>query len=310
MCKQITSKVTLILLVLGVMSNSFKSQASPVFEVSKASAKPNQTNKHNLFSPTSKDAEDIVVDEVIYFNSSSTSCTVSSILKKYAGESMPISVGSSTWRAKFAVGGQFAEIALSYNVQSDHLSFSKTLSSNITYSVDPNGEFIHFYLNGSPFFSIADMKTCNAEMCGSLEFYMDNTVVSLYTCNSGGGSNSFVAKNGSTTQATHTYQQLDVTTGVDIAKKGLTKTLITTQAASPNPFTNNVTIRYNLMTDAHVNVTVYNSVGQVVDVLVNQNQAKGINSIDWEKAGEMKAGLYFYEIKANNERMVGKLIKQ
>jgi hypothetical protein len=311
MCKQITSKVTLILLVLGVMSNPFKSYASPVFETAKASVRPNPTNKLTFATPASTDAGDVVIDDLVIFNfSSTTSCTVSSTLKKYAGESMPINVGSNTWRAKFTAGGQSTDIALSYNVQTDHLTFNKVLGSNVTYTVDPNGEFIRFFINGNPFFSIEDMKTCDQEMCGRLNFSTNYTVLRLYSCNSsGGGSNALVAKVGSTTQHTDASKQDDAESA-RVDHQDSKKSTVATHAVAPNPFTNKATISYNLVTDAQVNVTIYNSIGQKVDVLVNQRQAKGLNSVEWQATDSLKGGLYFYEITANNERMVGKLIKQ
>jgi Secretion system C-terminal sorting domain len=313
MCQQITSKVTVILLVLGVMSNTFKSQASPIRETANVSTKSSQANKHNFLSSASIDAEDIVVDEPILFNfSSNTTCNVSSVLKKRAGESMDIVVGNNPiWRATFKAGGQSADIALSYDYQTDHLVFNKSLSSNVTYTVDPNGTFMNFYLNGNPFFSIVDMKTCDKSMCATINFSL-STVLTRYECSPSGnsGSNALTAKTGPSTQHTNANQQVSQTDNAVHAKEGLNKTIFATLAASPNPFTNNVTIRYNLVTDAHVNVTVYNGIGQVVDVLVNQHQTKGVNAIDWQAASNMKSGLYFYEITANNERMVGKLIKQ
>jgi hypothetical protein len=311
MCKQITSKVTLILLVVGVMSNSFKSQASPIIEMSKVSVSTLQTNNTQNKLPVSKDAEDIVVEEPVMFNfSSNTTCNVSSTLKKYAGESMGISVGNNPiWRASFKVGSSTADIVLSYDVQSDRLSFDKSLSSGVTYTVDPNGTFIDFYINGNAFFSITDMKTCDNDMCATINFSMNNTVFRRYECTSNGGSNALVGRNNVTSQHTNTkYQPIGEAT--DIMGGNLKRSLIQTHQASPNPFTNNATITYNLTADAEVRVTIYNSVGQQISVLVNQSQTKGVNTIDWEAAATLRGGLYFYEIIANNERMVGKLTKQ
>jgi hypothetical protein len=310
MFKQITSKVTVILLVLGVMSNTFTSSASPLVEASKVSAKSNQTNKHNLSLPASKDAEDIVVDDLVMFNfSSNATCSVTSIAKKQAGESVAITVGNpAPWRAKIQVGSTFAEIALSYDVQTDHLTFNKSFSGNVTYTIDPNGEFIRFYINGSPFFSFENMKTCGGEMCASLNFSMNRTVLSLYACSSGGGSSALVARTNGQLQQSNAQKSVDDATAVT----GQTPkaAFVSTHQSAPNPFTDNATIRYNLTVDAHVRLTIYNSLGQQISVLVNQSQTKGNNTVDWSTTADIKSGLYFYEILANNERMVGKLVKQ
>jgi Secretion system C-terminal sorting domain len=307
MCKM--SKVTLILLIAGVMSNSFSSQASSVIETSKKIGCAYQTNK-TINAPASKDAEEIVIDDLVMIHfSSNTAFSLSSMQKKQAGESMNISVGNTApWRAKFKVGSEITDIALSYDVQNDRLSFDKSVSNNVTYKVDPNGTFIDFFINGHPFFSLADMKTCDKNMCGTINFSMDNTIMSLYDYAPNGESAALVAKTNTKTQHTNAYQLIGEAD--NIKGESSKKALISTHLASPNPFTNNTTIKYNLTNDAQVRVTIYNSLGQQVSVLVNQFQTKGVNTIDWKMTETLRGGIYFYEILANNESMVGKLIKQ
>jgi hypothetical protein len=309
MCKQLTSKVTFLLLVVGVMSHSFSVRAASEFSATTESANVRQTNKHIKFLPVSQNAEDIVVDDIVMFNfSSNTSCSVASTAKKNAGETMNISVGNtSPWRAKFKAGSYSADIVMTYNVQTDRLTFEKSLTGNVTYTIDPNGEFIRFYANGNPFFSFENMKTCDKDMCATLNFAVNNTTLTQYACASGGGgSASFVARKDGQMQQSNTQGRVDETT--DVAVTTVKKNLVSTHQASPNPFTNVATIQYNLTADAHVNLTIYNSLGQQVNVLINQFQSKGVNTVEW--ATTLDAGLYFYEIRANNERMVGKLVKQ
>jgi Secretion system C-terminal sorting domain len=306
MFKQLTSKVTFLLLMVGVVSQAFTVQAAPSFSNAKESVNAHQTNKHIKYSASLEDAEDLVVDEVIMLLSN-TSCSIASSSKKYAGETTDISVGNtSPWRAKFQVGSYSADIAMSYDAQTDLLSFEKSFGGSVTYTVDPNGEFIRFYIGGSPFFSFENMKTCGGEMCATLNFSMNNTVMSLYNCGSNGGSTALIARNGTQMQQANAQERLGEST--DIVAKTAKKVLVSTHQASPNPFTNTATIQYNLTADALVRLTIYNSLGQQVHVLTNQFQTKGVNTVEWSTT--LDAGLYFYEIRANNERMVGKLVKQ
>ena len=63
----------------------------------------------------------------------------------------------------------------------------------------------------------------------------------------------------------------------------------------PNPFNPETQIGYSLPEPDRVNLTVYNTLGQVMDVLVNAEQDAGVHRITW--SGENAAsGIYFYKI--------------
>lgn len=63
-------------------------------------------------------------------------------------------------------------------------------------------------------------------------------------------------------------------------------------SAFPNPFTNNINIKYRVETNAHVSIGIYNSGGKLVKVLINQNQSAGMFNINWN-ASNVPAGIYF-----------------
>lgn len=69
-------------------------------------------------------------------------------------------------------------------------------------------------------------------------------------------------------------------------------------SSTPNPMVNNNTIRYKLDTDAKVQITVYNALGQPVKVLSNQSQNAGMHTLDWQ-TGNMTKGTYFIQIYKN-----------
>ncbi|MDQ6764408.1 MAG: DUF4331 family protein [Bacteroidota bacterium] len=71
-------------------------------------------------------------------------------------------------------------------------------------------------------------------------------------------------------------------------------------SASPNPIVNNNTIKYKLDADAHVQITLYNSLGQPVKVLADQKQTAGVHTLDWQ-AGNMTKGTYFIQLFKNRE---------
>jgi hypothetical protein len=63
----------------------------------------------------------------------------------------------------------------------------------------------------------------------------------------------------------------------------------------PNPFNPTTAIRYALAQDSQIELSVYNSSGQLVSTLVNQHQAAGIYQVQFD-ASDLTSGLYFYKI--------------
>ena len=72
----------------------------------------------------------------------------------------------------------------------------------------------------------------------------------------------------------------------------------------PNPFNPITTVRYELLEDSFVDVTIYDMLGNVVSNLINTNQSSGYKSIKWNatnnKGQPVSAGVYLYQIQAGN----------
>ncbi len=71
----------------------------------------------------------------------------------------------------------------------------------------------------------------------------------------------------------------------------------------PNPFSARTTIQYALPTTAHVEIAIYNVAGQKVRTLVNERQAAGYRSVNWDGANDagerVQSGVYFYRLKTD-----------
>jgi hypothetical protein len=67
----------------------------------------------------------------------------------------------------------------------------------------------------------------------------------------------------------------------------------------PNPLTGRGTINFSLGKAEHVNITIYNALGQPVQTVANGNFAQGPNSIGVE-TNSMRPGVYFYTIQAGS----------
>ena len=67
----------------------------------------------------------------------------------------------------------------------------------------------------------------------------------------------------------------------------------------PNPFNPATTIQYSLKESGNVELLVYNTLGQKVLSLVNEQQNMGSHSVKFD-ASHLASGIYIYRIKANN----------
>jgi len=75
----------------------------------------------------------------------------------------------------------------------------------------------------------------------------------------------------------------------------------------PNPFNPVTTITYNLNRASDVKLTIYNAIGQEVQTLLNQRQSAGKHDIVWD-AGKQPSGVYFCELRANEQSSMRKMI--
>ena len=64
----------------------------------------------------------------------------------------------------------------------------------------------------------------------------------------------------------------------------------------PNPFNPTTILSYDLKADAHVKLTVYNLVGQVVQVLTDENQPAGSYEVVFD-GNQLPAGIYLYKLQ-------------
>ncbi len=72
----------------------------------------------------------------------------------------------------------------------------------------------------------------------------------------------------------------------------------------PNPFNPSTTVEYSLARKSHVNISVYNILGQKVITLVNGEQEAGPHHAVWEgrdgNGSQVASGIYFYKMVAGD----------
>jgi len=74
----------------------------------------------------------------------------------------------------------------------------------------------------------------------------------------------------------------------------------------PNPFNPSTTIRFDLPKPTNVTLRIFNTLGQEVAVLVNQEKAAGYHQVRWEAF--LPSGIYFYRLQAGSFVDTKKLI--
>ncbi len=75
----------------------------------------------------------------------------------------------------------------------------------------------------------------------------------------------------------------------------------------PNPFHPATTIRYDLHRAAPVRVTVYNALGQVASVLVDETQNPGSHAVQWMPSGNTP-GIYLYVLRVGTHQAYGTMV--
>ena len=69
--------------------------------------------------------------------------------------------------------------------------------------------------------------------------------------------------------------------------------------AYPNPFDQTTTLRYSLPQPMRVRLVVYDLLGREVAVLIDEQQANGIQTVDFE-AGGLPAGVYLARLRLDH----------
>ena len=67
----------------------------------------------------------------------------------------------------------------------------------------------------------------------------------------------------------------------------------------PNPFNPSTKIKYSVPEVANVRVEIFNTLGQSIEILVNEEQAAGFYSLEFN-ASSLASGVYIYRMISNN----------
>ena len=111
-------------------------------------------------------------------------------------------------------------------------------------------------------------------------------------------------KHGQTDEQTY---QLNVTNNITlVADKNIPNEFKLYQNY-PNPFNPTTTIEYSLSRQSHVNIKIFNSLGQEISELVNSDRSAGIHRVHFD-GSRIASGVYFYKMTAGSFVKVRKMM--
>ncbi len=80
----------------------------------------------------------------------------------------------------------------------------------------------------------------------------------------------------------------------------------------PNPFNPSTSIRFGVMEEGRVTLTVYNILGQKVALLLDEKRPAGYHTVQWDGAGangrRVATGVYFYRLEAGGHILTKKML--
>jgi photosystem II stability/assembly factor-like uncharacterized protein len=86
-------------------------------------------------------------------------------------------------------------------------------------------------------------------------------------------------------------------TSVELNYSGIIPTEFRLSQNYPNPFNPTTKIQFNISKDCHVLLAIYNTLGQEIEILVNQELSAASYTIDYN-ASRLPSGIYFYKIQS------------
>jgi hypothetical protein len=75
----------------------------------------------------------------------------------------------------------------------------------------------------------------------------------------------------------------------------------------PNPFNAKTTIEFSLPGASHVKIEAFDVAGRIVDVIADGEYQAGKSIVIWN-AGDLPSGIYYYRIKAGDDKTINKMI--
>jgi len=101
-------------------------------------------------------------------------------------------------------------------------------------------------------------------------------------------------------------EELGGTTSIEYPENGIPQEYQLSQNY-PNPFNPSTTIEFSLPAQSDVSVTIYDALGNELEVLFSGSKSAGTHSLNWN-ASNYASGIYFYRLNAGTFNQVKKML--
>jgi len=75
----------------------------------------------------------------------------------------------------------------------------------------------------------------------------------------------------------------------------------------PNPFNPTTTIKFALPVESRVKINIYNTLGQLVETLLDKEMESGYHEINFD-ASRLSSGVYLYQLQAGGYVSIKKMV--
>ena len=215
----------------------------------------------------------------------------------------------------FSSGSTYSSGAAIAGTTDDKLYQSERWNSSFSYNIPvPNGTYQVMLMFAEIYNNEANTRVFNVAMEGAavltnLDIWLEvgkNTAFNtfnLVTVTDGELNISFTGTKDNAKVSAIKILQLAVPTGINNVLNNLPEQTKLSQIF-PNPFTTKTTIQYQLSEATPVKISIYNSIGALITTLVNEYQATGYYSVDWNandsNGKQMENGLYLFKLETDN----------
>ena len=103
------------------------------------------------------------------------------------------------------------------------------------------------------------------------------------------------------------YFEFQYTLQTSIGEKAVIPETFYVKQNYPNPFNPQTTIEFGMAERGHVEVTVFDLTGKVVQTLISGEVNAGVHKVEWNGSG-YASGLYFYQVKTKNQNMIRRMV--
>lgn len=246
--------------------------------------------------------EDIIVINEIFFTSL-TGESPNDWLELYNSSSN--SVDLSNWMIKdeddthVYVIPEGTEIAAN-----DYLVFCRdTLAFESYYGSKANGNLSFGFGNTADCVRLYNYQEVLVDSVGYINTLTDNTLFS---------NQRFIENNTEVWYSISNYgtpKSLNVK-GTVLSVSEKTKIEELTVSVSPNPFIDDMMIKFYVRTPGEVSISLYTLSGEMVDVLTNDEYQSGSHIISWNNGRKLVSGVYLMQVKNCNQIISIKVIKK